>query len=269
MTLIVGVKCSDGIVLGADGAATFGAMGQRTIRQSVTKLHVISHRVIVGVSGPIGLSQRITGRIEDLYQEGTLTGTKSVQAMTKIREAIWPDIFGELQAASLAKNVIGPIAMDSALASSIVALPLDRKPALFQFDQQGAPEEATEDLPFVAIGSGQPTADPFLAFVRKIFWPKELPPLEMGIFSALWTLQHAIETNPGGVADPIQLIVLEKQGKDYQARQLAEEDLQEHYEAITAAESALRDFRKGLSTEVAEAAELPLPLPQPDLPKPE
>jgi 20S proteasome alpha/beta subunit len=267
MTLIVGIKCSDGIVLGADGAATFGAMGQRTIRQSVTKLHIISNRVVVGVSGPIGLSQRITGRIEDLYHEGKLTGAKSVKAMTLIREAIWPDIFGELQAASIAKNVIGPVAMDSALASSIVALPLERKPALFQFDQQGAPEEATTDLPFVAIGSGQPTADPFLAFVRKIFWPKELPSLEMGIFSALWTLEHAIDTNPGGVADPKQIILLEKQAKDYQARQLADEDLQEHYEAINAAETALRDFRKGLSTEVTEASEVPLP--QPELPNPD
>ncbi|MDX6696203.1 MAG: proteasome beta subunit [Blastocatellia bacterium] len=267
MTLIVGVKCSDGIVLGADGAATFGTMGQRTIRQSVTKLHIISHRVIVGVSGPIGLSQRITGRIENLYQENKFSGLNPVQAMTLIRETIWPDLFGELQAASIAKNVIGPVAMDSAIASSIVALPLARRPALFQFDQQGAPEEATDDLPFIAIGSGQPTADPFLAFVRKIFWPKVLPSLEMGIFSTLWTLEHAIDTNPGGVADPKQIIVLEKSGKDYQARQLADEDLQEHYEAINAAETALRDFRKGLSADVAEATEVQVP--QPDIPESE
>jgi hypothetical protein len=36
---------------------------------------------------------------------------------------------------------------------------------------------------------------------------------------------------------------LEKDGKDFKARELAEAELQEHYEAITAAESVLKDFR--------------------------
>lgn len=120
---------------------------------------------------------------------------------------------------------------------------LDKKFALFQFDQQGAPEEATEDLPFISIGSAQATADPFLAFIRKVFWPASLPTLEMGIFSTLWTLQHAIETNPGGVADPTQIMVLEKDSKDFEAREMEDAELEEHFEAISAAESTLRDFR--------------------------
>jgi 20S proteasome alpha/beta subunit len=243
VTLIVGIKCSDGIVLGADGAATLGTMGQNTIRQNVRKLTILSHKIIVGVSGPVGLGQRINGRMGDLYSEGKLTGTKPVDGMRIIREAIWPDIYGELQAASTAKNLIGPVATLSALCHTVIALPLDKKFALFQFDQQGAPEEATADLPFISIGSGQSTADPFLAFIRKIFWPDSLPNLETGIFSALWTLSHAIEINPGGVAEPIQIMVLERDSKDFKARELAEVDLQEHYEAINGAESALRDFR--------------------------
>jgi len=143
-------------------------------------------------------------------------------------------------------------------------MPLDRKFALFQFDQQGAPEEATEDLPFVSIGSGQSTADPFLAFIRKVFWPNSLPTLEMGIFSTLWTLRHAIETNPGGVADPKQIMVLERQGKDFNAHELASEDLEEHDEAITAAESVLGDFRSltGGKSSSGPATSPPEPPPQ-------
>ncbi len=38
MTLIIGIKCSDGIVMGADGAATFATLGQPTIRQETKKL---------------------------------------------------------------------------------------------------------------------------------------------------------------------------------------------------------------------------------------
>ena len=52
MTLIIGIKCKDGIVLGADGAATLGAMGQRTILQPMKKLEIISSAMVLGVSGP-------------------------------------------------------------------------------------------------------------------------------------------------------------------------------------------------------------------------
>lgn len=243
MTLIVGIKCSDGIVVGADGAATFGTMGQDTIRQSVHKLSIISHKVIMGVSGPVGLSQRFNWRIEELYASNKLSGKKCPEAMNIMRAELWKDIEGEMKAAAVAQQTIGRAALSSALSSSLVALPLDKKFALIQFDQQGAPEEATESLPFVSIGSGQPIADPFLAFIRKIFWPEGLPSLEQGIFSTLWTLNHAIETNPGGVSEPIQIMVLEKEGKDFKARELEKTDLAEHEEAIEAAENVLRDFR--------------------------
>ncbi len=264
MTLIVGVKCSDGVVVGADGAATLGAMGQQTIRQNARKLNILSNRIIVGVSGPVGLGQRINGRISDLFSQNKLSGKNSVDGMTIIRQAIWPDIYGELQAATAAKDLIGQVALLSALSHSVVAMPLDRKFGLFQFDQQGAPEEATDDLPFVSIGSGQPTADPFLAFIRKVFWPNSLPTLEMGIFSTLWTLRHAIETNPGGVADPKQIMVLERQGKDFNAHELASEELEEHDEAITAAESVLGDFRSltGGKSSPTPATAPPEPPPQ-------
>lgn len=164
-----------------------GAMGQNTIRQSVRKLSILSDKIIVAVSGPVGLGQRINGRVADLYTEGKLAGLKSVDAMTVIRQAIWPDIYGEIQPASAAKNLIGQIAGLSSLSHTVVALPLNKKPSLFQFDQQGAPEEATGDLPFVSIGSGQSTADPFLAFIRKIFWPDDLPGLDGNLFGLVDT----------------------------------------------------------------------------------
>lgn len=70
MTLIVGIKCDDGIVLGADGAATLGVMGQSTVRQATKKLDILKESVVVGVSGPVGLAQRIRGEIETYSYRG-------------------------------------------------------------------------------------------------------------------------------------------------------------------------------------------------------
>jgi len=244
MTLIIGIKCTDGIVLGADGAATFSTMGQQTIRQPIKKkLTILDDCVVVGISGPVGLGQRLCGEIQKLWKEKALSGKQPYQAMTIIRKSLWQHMADEYQAAEAARKVIGPVALDSALASTIIALPISKAMCLFQFDQQGAPEEATTDLPFVAMGSGRNTADPFLAFIRRIFWKDTIPNLAEGIFATLWTLDHAIKTSPGGIAEPIQIVVLKTNGSDCKAQELNETDLQEHYEAIGAAEKSLANFK--------------------------
>lgn len=252
MTLILGIKCSDGIVLGADGAATFGSLGQSTIRQPVRKLTVLAGCVVAGVSGPIGMSQRICGEIENLWIAQAFKGKKPFQAMTTISETIRPHIVSELQIAATARQVLGPVAVNSALTATVVALPISKSLSLFQFDQQGSPEEATNDLPFVAVGSGQPIADPFLAFLRRVFWPNRAPKLSEGEFAAVWCLEHAIQTHPGGVADPKQIVILEKSGSDFAARELGDPELQEHLEAIAAAERRLATFMEEPKVEISE-----------------
>jgi 20S proteasome alpha/beta subunit len=257
MTLIIGIKCRDGIVMGADGAATFEALGQHTIRQETTKLDILENRVIVGVSGPIGLGQRIKAEIQSLWTDSKLgLGTqKPTEAMKIIREALWQKHIGpELKVAQEAAGAIGqPLALQSALVHTVVCVPLKGIPRLFQFNQQGAPEEATDTLPFVAIGSGQFIADPFLAFLRRIFWRDCLPTVNDGIFTTLWALDHAIQTNPGGVSDPKQVMILEKTqnfsqanptNQMWKARQLQEAEFQEHMVAIKAHEDNIADFHK-------------------------
>ena len=81
LTLIVGIKCTDGVVLGADGAATLGVMGTPTVRQAVKKLTIIDRQVVVGVSGPVGLAQRFTNEVEALWTGGKLSGKTGVQSM--------------------------------------------------------------------------------------------------------------------------------------------------------------------------------------------
>ena len=256
MTLIVGIKCSDGVVLGADGAATYGVMGQPTIRQAAPhKLSILHDCVVVGVSGPVGLGQRFCSEIETLWLDKKLSGKSPVQAMTIIRQQLWTHTQFELNAAALARNTIGPTANQSALAHSVVALPCNKVPSLLQFDQQGAPEAATDDLPFVAIGSGQFIADPFLAFLRRLLWPNRSPKLQEGVFTALWTLEHAIQTHPGGVAGPIQIVTLQQ---DCRAKQVPEEELQEHRQAVNGAEAALTSYIRDLHV-LPAANEIPPP----------
>ena len=262
MTLIVGIKASDGVVLGADGAATLASASSFTVRQSVKKLSIVKGQVIVGVSGSVGLSQRIVSEVDGLWEKKQLSNRSSSNVMIKLRQELWKHIGMELQVADVAQKVLGQAAQSSATAHTVVGLPCNGMPRLYQFDRQGAPEEATEDLPFVAIGSGQPIADPFLAFLRRIFWKDRLPNLSEGVFAALWTLLHAIETSPGFVSEPVQIVVLESAKKSaYQARELEEPELQEHREGIAHIEGNMADLRRQFTH--AEESESPQSPPTP------
>jgi len=67
MTLIVGVKCQDSVVVGSDGAATSTTIvGVPTSRQAVKKLTNLGNKIIVGVSGPVGLGQLIADAVDRL-----------------------------------------------------------------------------------------------------------------------------------------------------------------------------------------------------------
>jgi len=249
MTLIIGIRCSDGIVMGADGAATLGALGQTTIRQPVRKLVSIDKKIIVGVSGPVGLGQRITGVMEDLWYNKGLSGKQSYEAMTKIREAIGGHILTEIRYATELSKLVGEArAAPSAVSFTVMALPVDKQLRLYQFGCSGDPEEATENLPFVAVGSGQTRADPFLAFIRNVFWKESLPTVSQGIFATVWSLLHAIRVDPGGVAEPIQLMTLTEDEKQHPiVKDFDQAELDEHRQAIDDAEDHMSQFPLGLA----------------------
>jgi ATP-dependent protease HslVU (ClpYQ) peptidase subunit len=278
MTLVVGALCSDGVVIGADGAVTNGQT-----RNIGRKLSIFGDIAIVGASGPIGLSQRIVGEIRDLVEDGKLTEpttdaarlaslaaigsglpqtpTKPWQAGQIIASAVRPHILGELTAGAKAKELFGEAIVQSVVQSTLVALPISNAPCLITIGFLGAAEIAQTERPFVSIGSGQQIADPFMLFLRRIFWNKRLPTVNEATFAVLWTLTHAIETNAGGVAEPIQIAALEHKGSEWRAREVPESEWDENLQTIGAAEEHLRAFKLKVSGTGPEAPDREIEAP--------
>ncbi len=142
-------------------------------------------------------------------------------------------------------QLVGDQALDSIWFNFLVALPLNDQSELLCFDEQAQSEMITVDLPFVAIGSGQAIALPFLAFVKRVMWKDSAPKtLGDGIFAVLWTLQHVIKVNAGiSVGGELTIAILQKQQGIWKAEMLDDYVLDEHKQAIRAAESALRNHR--------------------------
>lgn len=254
MTLIIGILCSDGVVIAADSAATYATAGMPTIWQQTQKIEISDGSLIVASAGSVGLSQRSKQAISELWLKSAFSGKNAVQAGGIIGEALKQHLLVELNAAQIARNVVGKSAVDGAVSLCMVALPVNKVPALIQFNECGAPEVATSDLQFVSLGSGQLTADPFLAFLRDRFWPNRQPLLSEGIFAAYWTLDYAISHSPGGLARPIHIAVLEKIKDSWKPRRLTEDELSDHEQQIRSIETYLSNYPKTRTTD-------PLPTP--------
>ncbi len=267
MTLIVGVKCSDGIVLGADSKATYATTtGQSTISQdTVTKLHIGNDRIVVGVSGPIGLGQSYSDEVDSyLASNGFQVKWKSAAAAkTDLSQRFWKHAEPCWQRAAATVNVVGQQAayMQCAHATA-VAFEIADEAHLVTFSHQCAPEEVTKDLPFTAIGSGQAQADPFLAFIRRIFWPSGLPTLTDGQLACIWTLSEVIKHSPGGVGGSIQVVVLSKEKNKWKCSELPQPDIDTHLQALSAMEDEMRKHLK-----LAPSSMLP-PAPSEAIPEP-
>lgn len=249
MTLIVGIRCANGIVMAADGAATLGSVGAATAQQRThRKLVIFQSDTIVGIAGHIGLAQRLTATLEDGRAANAFVG-RAETAVGIMREKMWRVAGPEWEAAGVVrKSLAEEAACESAACETLVALPLDGNAQLVHFNRTCSPELATDALPWVAIGSGQRTADPFLAFIRRVFWTSPTPSVQDGIFSAVWTLRHAVETGADGIAEPFQVCLLETANATaWAARQLPEDELIAHDEAISDAEAQLRMWRVQLS----------------------
>jgi ATP-dependent protease HslVU (ClpYQ) peptidase subunit len=259
MTLIIGIKCKDGVLMASDGAATLGSMGIPTARQPSDKLAILQDKIIVGVSGFVGLGQRFTNEIDKLSQDTNFQQKNAIDAMVAISEKLREHINTEVRAAVSMMQLIGvQNAQQDALSATLVAIPIQNESELFQYTQQGSPERATEELPFVSIGIGQQLADPFLGFIRRIFWPNGCPTINEASFAAYWTLKHSISLSPGGIADPLQMTALIKNGDNWVTKEYSPQEINDHEPFVGAAEDSLRRFKENMQSE-ENAEEIPQP----------
>lgn len=259
MTLIVGLRCSDGVVLGADSAATFGNQVSTTIRQETNKLFILpDDRAVVGVSGSSGIAQTIVGELGRFCAGEIGDDAQEVAAELAVRmsEAISPLI----RAAGTTKEIYGDKAYNDVVSESLTVMPVGQELALIHLNQTFSPSVATRSLPFVAIGSGEANADPFLAFLKEIYFPDGDIGVINGEFIVFWALHHACTTHHGGVSEPLQIMTL-----SYDARLVIREhsknDLKEHGDMVRAVCEAMKDFRNSFVSRTRESMDAKAGIP--------
>lgn len=261
MTSIVGIRCKDGIVIAADSSATFGDGNNRTIEQQTDKkIELVNDTMMAAGTGAVGHHQRfvaVASRVanDPAFKKGTPLTCAKMLSKQGLEDFSLTHVLKLEYAALVAYVAEGQLVLCEFPTGGMHPEVLKYMPMAFQ-------PELKNDLWFSSAGSGQPLTDPFLALLRKVFWPGDPPEIQGGIFMALWALMHACELNPGGIKEPIHIAVLSK-NKDgaFTTRFLTDEEKAEHQDIVGSAMSHLQQFKDIL--EGKAGTEAPPPAPQP------
>lgn len=251
MTVVVAFLCSDGVVVAADSMLTPSVGQIRVGHHKGRKTHVLSGQQVCGIAGDIGLGARfrtladananIVGTVAHPLDYG-LTLSQSIISQFK-------------------KTAIDVNNMDFA---TVLGFPCHGMPQCCVYMNKAQPWLLDVDHYYVALGSGKLSADPFLRFLVDIFCHSGQPTAREAIFLATWAIQHVIDTAAGGVAGPIRIAVIERgDAGEYSAREVPENEVEEHHQAIESAAAALRSWRDELqSGDAAEGVPEPPEPPQ-------
>jgi hypothetical protein len=230
VTIIVGVKCTDGIVIGSDSIAT-SAAGVTPIMQieSNDKIRIFADKIVIATTGSIGYTQRLHLQIDACIKGNVFVNYKHDRLTQHIAKIFLADL-----QSSLAPNYPQVGINFGALMAAVI----DGAPCLIEFATNNfQPEYKEKKMFFVSMGSGQPLADPFLAFVSRVLWKDNLPDVRLGRFGLYWVLLHTLKYAPGMVGHPIRLATLTKKGENWAA--LMAEDNQEAEQFITSIEDRI------------------------------
>jgi 20S proteasome alpha/beta subunit len=253
MTVLVGILCSDGVVIGADSCATLGDGDKSVAEQPAIKIDVVKDRIIVATTGEVGLAQRLVERVEHLHHlfRDKKPGEAAVAFVADLRAnfdatGAWSEL---VQRAPDGKRE---------LIQRVYGIG-----ALLGFEHRGAPvllELAVHSLQpefkgghiscFCSMGSGAQFAEPFLGFERRVFKPEGAedlwtPKLATGTFLATMALDHVIDVNTGGVDGPMQIATLRDTGNGvWRARVLSKDDMGEPLQLLDEAYRHMGGFQR-------------------------
>lgn len=123
----------------------------------------------------VGIGQRLLAVFQDAWSVKQIGKKKDyVQLSLEPRNRFWQEVMkAEVDVIDDSGRIMGQLARAQAEHSFLIAVPPlkgESLPSVIHFDWKCTPERLSNSLPTVALGSGQQIADPFLSYIRHVFW---------------------------------------------------------------------------------------------------
>lgn len=193
MTLIIALRCTDGLVMAADSMSTEAApLGGGQITKHETEKIVIYRELMWGASGSVGVKQAVQNEIEKHYGDIYIRNISATDLRMRLVKKIQP-ILKEHYAlvGELTKQFVP-------FTNFIFGAHLSTGFHLINIEGNCAGEVV--EAKHCATGSGQKTGQALLRRLRNQDWN-----VKTGLVVAYRTLNDAIHVEPGGIGPPIRL----------------------------------------------------------------
>ena len=244
MTVVAAFLCSDGVVVAADSMLTSSFANIPLAHHTGRKLAILDGNQVFAFAGDHGQGDRV--RIMAESNHGQIAGKAHPIDYGLVISSL---LIQQFQATGIG-NAIN--------VNAVLAYVHHDHPICCVFEGIIQPRLLDQHHFYSALGSGKLSADPFLRFLVDVFCEKGWPSVREAVFLATWVIDHVIHTNPGGVAGPIRIGVLERDDAGgWIAYDVLEREIEEHCMAIESAGDALRGWRDAILSGAAASAEPP------------
>lgn len=249
MTVVVGFYCRDGIVIGADSMLTPSMGGISVGHHKGQKVHLLSGNQLFAFAGDQGQAARF-----QIMADGSHAMPATVGHAIDFPLILTQSLIQQFQNTGVGQQ-IG--------VNTLLGFEHGGQQQLCVFEGLIQPRLLDAAHYYVALGSGKLSADPFLRFLVDIFCLNGPPSVREATFLTEWAIQHVIDTNPGGVAGPIRIAVMERNpGGAWQSRLLTDNEVDDQGQAVESARQSLRDWRNSLTPqEIGEEGSEDIPAP--------
>lgn len=277
MTVLVGILCSDGVVIGCDSAELAGRAGQYTIerQEGVFKIELIGTDVVTAYTGATGLAQRLHERISSTLQmlKTPFAGPMVLPGVGLRADPIQQFLIDRFKKGQVPYVTLKPVDISVILAQAVIndfqrtmstqqqqqgwglgallGFVKDDEPQLIEFDGvqfhpqlKGQPDPArgSKDRNWRAcsMGAGKQLADAFLAHSYRLLFGETVPTIERAKLVIAWTIDHVRRYNAGWVGGPTHLAVLKKVDEVWCVQH---ENVEETHQQMAALEEHITSFR--------------------------
>lgn len=248
MTVVVAFYCSDGVVIAADSMLTPSIGGISVGHHKGIKVELLAGDQLFAFAGDQGQAARFK-----IMADGNHAAIATSPHPMDYALALTTAMIAQFNNTGVGNNV----AVNTLLA-------FEHAGQINCCVYEGALQPRLLDSShfYTALGSGKMSADPFLRFVVDVFCQAGQPSVRDAVFLSCWVVEHVIATNPGGVAGPIRIGVLERAPAGVvSGRILTLDEIAEHQQAIESAAVALRGWRDGLISPGVQAVPPPPVVP--------
>jgi len=255
MTVLVGVRCRDGIVIGSDSAVTYSPIADPNFftaeAPNARKVYVVHNEIVVATTGEVGLGQRLVQllneALRDQNQRNNFLNAPPENAGIWISENVTANF----------KRTLATWARSYDM-GALIGVVVQNEPRLYWFDGMNFRPELVGErdaaghfctLPVITHGGGQRLADPFILHAHRVLFGEDhFPDVAQGRLLVAWTLDHVIRYNVGGVGGASYIVALERNNGTWHAGEVNQDEIKQSVKDI---ENHIRNYGKPETEETA------------------